>query len=116
MHANKEVIESVANTIAMAPHCHEYWDRALFALQPGPVNDDKTKMIVKFYWLQPQGSLPPGSTLELPDDVPDSYLLEPIIMPVTWLAAGETTRLGCRSPISSYSTQTPTASFLLDRR
>lgn len=77
----QKIIESVSNTIALAPHAHDYWDRALFALRPVSVNPEKTEMVLQFYWLQAVIPLPHGSSILLPETLPDSYLVDPPIMP-----------------------------------
>jgi len=52
----------------MAPRCH-------------PINDDKTKMIVIFYCLKPQGTVSRETSLDLPANVPDDFVLQPVIIP-----------------------------------
>lgn len=80
-HINQQMAESVANTIAMTSSVHDFWDRALFALKPVSVNDEKTQMTLKFYWLTPTGRLPVNSSLSLPAILPDNYIIPPIDMP-----------------------------------
>lgn len=56
---------------------HDYWDRALFALQPVSANEAKTEMRLRFYWLKP-GSIPSqeSTSLLLDNSLPD-FLVEP---------------------------------------
>ncbi|OJJ81778.1 uncharacterized protein ASPGLDRAFT_49735 [Aspergillus glaucus CBS 516.65] len=65
----KTLAKSTANALALQSSAHDYWDRALFALQPISVNDQKTEMKLRFYWLKPGFLLPQGSTLLLPEDI-----------------------------------------------
>lgn len=88
IHADQKIFESAANTITLAPHAHGYWNRALFALKPGSVNDEKTEMTAKFYWLKPNGPLPISSSLLLPEVVPANYIVDPIYMPGNLTSGG----------------------------
>ena len=45
--------ETTANSITLQPAVHKYWDKALFALRFMSVNNEKTEMRLKFYWLKP---------------------------------------------------------------
>lgn len=81
VHANYKILESVTNRITLAPQCREYWDKALFGLRPVSVNEEKTQMVLQFFWLQGQNLPPSGSSLLLPQTIPDDYVIEPISMP-----------------------------------
>lgn len=76
----KTLAKSTANALALQSSAHDYWDRALFALQPISVNDQKTEIKLRFYWLKPGSLLPQGSTLLLPDDVTPNFLVDPPIL------------------------------------
>ena len=80
VHGNHKILDSVTNRITMAPQCHEYWDKALFALRPVTVNEEKTLMVLQFFWLQGQNLPPTGSSLLLPETIPDDFIIEPIII------------------------------------
>ena len=43
--------EIVPNLMCLCPNAHRYHERALFALKPIEVSDDKGKLRVQFYWL-----------------------------------------------------------------
>lgn len=71
---------TIANALALTPSFHQYWDRALFALQPLEIDNDKREMKLRFHWLKPASPLADGSSLLLPVDVPEDFMVEPPIL------------------------------------
>lgn len=80
LHSMKKNAETVANSIALTPSAHQFWEKALFALRPIFVNNEKTKMRQKFYWLKAISSLEQGSSMLLPETITDDYMTEPPIL------------------------------------
>jgi hypothetical protein len=46
--------ETVSNLMCFAPSLHAYHERALFALEPTELSDDRTSQKVRFHWLYAQ--------------------------------------------------------------
>lgn len=74
------IAETSANALALAPSMHQYWDKALFALQPMVVNSEKTEMKIRFYWLKRASPLAQGSSLLLPVEITEDYMVDPPIL------------------------------------
>ena len=72
--------ETTANGITLQPAVHKYWDKALFALRFMSVNNEKTEMRLKFYWLKPVLPLAQGSTSLLPEHITEDYMVEPPLL------------------------------------
>jgi hypothetical protein len=46
--------EAISNLMCFAPQIHAYHSRALFALEPTELSDDRTSQKVRFHWLYAQ--------------------------------------------------------------
>lgn len=75
-----KLAETTANAIALHPAVHSYWDKALFALRFMSVNNEKTEMKLRFYWLKPVLPLAHGSTILLPEHITDDYMIDPPLL------------------------------------
>ncbi|PGH07766.1 hypothetical protein AJ79_06154 [Helicocarpus griseus UAMH5409] len=54
------------NMISLAPSAHAYWNKALFALKPLYIANDKKSMVLQFFWLRPQRRNESVSLIEPP--------------------------------------------------
>lgn len=80
LHSVDTIAETSANALALALSMHQYWDKALFALQPMVVNSEKTEMKLRFYWLKPASPLAQGSSFPLPVEITEDYMVDPPIL------------------------------------
>ncbi|KAJ5966898.1 hypothetical protein N7501_003146 [Penicillium viridicatum] len=51
-------MERLYNRITLEIHVHRYWDRAMCALRPIWVNEDRTEMQIAFHWLPLKENIP----------------------------------------------------------
>ena len=60
-------MERLYNRITLEIHVHRYWDRAMCALRPIWVNEDRTEMQIAFHWLPLKENIP-GAAKHLRSD------------------------------------------------
>lgn len=75
-----KLAETTANAMSLHPTVHRCWYKALFALRFVSVNDERTEMKLRFYWLKPVLPLARGSTLLLPEHITDDYMVDPPLL------------------------------------
>ncbi|KAM5445973.1 hypothetical protein MaudCBS49596_006918 [Microsporum audouinii] len=63
--------EVVSNLLCLAPQMHRYHERALFALQPINLSEDKKCMTLRFYWL-PKRNFSNSVNLSDPPTIPSN--------------------------------------------
>ncbi|PWY62217.1 hypothetical protein BO83DRAFT_372964 [Aspergillus eucalypticola CBS 122712] len=64
--------EKPENLVLLNPLAHRLHSKALFALEPCGVNEEKTELKVKFWWLKPSRSEGPTILYEIPE-LPANY-------------------------------------------
>lgn len=64
--------EKLENLVLLNPLAHRLHSKALFALEPCGVNEEKTELRVKFWWLKPSRSEGPTILCEIPE-LPADY-------------------------------------------
>jgi hypothetical protein len=58
--------EVCQNLLCLNPQAHAYWERAIFALKPMEISDDKKRLDVQFFWLSLNPHVPEIDVLQAP--------------------------------------------------